>query len=275
MVIATRDRRDSLLRTLERLQALPERPPVTVLDNASSDGTVAAVAAQFPAVRVLAMPANLGAAARNAGAALVSAPYVAFSDDDSWWAPEALTRAADVLDAHPRVAVVAARVRVGPAGRLDPTCALMARSPLPAPPGPGPAVLGFLACGAVARRRAFLDVGGFDLRYGVGGEEELLAVDLAAGGWELRYCPEVVAHHHPVGARDPSARRRRQVGNTLRTAWLRRRRRAAVGRTLRVLLEVRETAVRRALLDVAGESGWLLRERQPVPAGLEAQLRLL
>lgn len=275
MVIATRDRRDSLLRTLERLQALPERPPVTVLDNASSDGTAAAVAAQFPAVRVLAMPANLGAAARNAGAALVSAPYVAFSDDDSWWAPEALTRAADVLDAHPRVAVVAARVRVGPAGRLDPTCALMARSPLPAPPGPGPAVLGFLACGAVARRRAFLDVGGFDLRYGVGGEEELLAVDLAAGGWELRYCPEVVAHHHPVGARDPSARRRRQVGNTLRTAWLRRRRRAAVGRTLRVLLEVRETAVRRALLDVAGESGWLLRERQPVPAGLEAQLRLL
>ncbi|MDO0931403.1 hypothetical protein QQY66_06815 [Streptomyces sp. DG2A-72] len=30
-------------------------------------------------------------------------PYVAFSDDDSWWTPGALRQAADLLDVHPRL----------------------------------------------------------------------------------------------------------------------------------------------------------------------------
>jgi hypothetical protein len=48
---------------------------------------------------------------------------------------------------------------------------------------PGPPVLGFIACGGIVRRAAFLEVGGFNSRLGVGGEEELLAVDLTARGW--------------------------------------------------------------------------------------------
>jgi hypothetical protein len=39
VVIATRDRRDELLTTLGHLRALPERPPVIVVDNGSTDGS--------------------------------------------------------------------------------------------------------------------------------------------------------------------------------------------------------------------------------------------
>ena len=39
-------------------------------------------------------------------------------------------------------------------------------------------MLGFLACGAVARRSAVLACGGFHERYGFGGEEQLLAIDM-------------------------------------------------------------------------------------------------
>ena len=277
VVLVTRNRRARTLETLDRLAVLPERPAVTVVDNASTDGTAEAVAARHPDVVVLPLPANLGAAGRNCGVAVTDAPYVAFSDDDSWWAPGALARAADLLDAHPAAGLLAARVLVGGDERLDPSCRAMAASPLAATDGPGPAVLGFVACGAVVRRSAFLEVGGFPLGYGVGGEEELLAVDLAAAGWSLSYCPELVAHHHPSTVRDPpAARRRLQARNALRTAWLRRSPAGAVHRTLEVARgAASDSAVRLALGDIVHDVGWIWRERRPVAPALERQLRSL
>ncbi|MFD0853569.1 glycosyltransferase family 2 protein, partial [Actinomadura adrarensis] len=43
VVVITRDRRETLLDTLGRLRELPGKPPVIVVDNASSDGTPEAV----------------------------------------------------------------------------------------------------------------------------------------------------------------------------------------------------------------------------------------
>ena len=264
VVVLTHDRRAQTLETLDRLAALPERPPLIVVDNASGDGTAEAVAGRHPEATLVRLPANLGAAGRNCGAALAPTPYVAFNDDDSWWAPGALGRAADLLDAHPATALVAARVLVREEARLDPSCRAMEASPLRAAGAPGPAVLGFVACGAVVRRGAFLAVGGFRLGYGVGGEEELLALDLAAAGWALAYCADVVAHHHPSSLRPPAAeRRRRQARNALR-------RTAAVAATA-----VADPAVRGALADAVGDLGWVARERRPVARPLERDVALL
>src|SRR5215218_4297010 len=113
IAVVTRDRRDSLLATLERLRALPQRPPIVVVDNASGDGTAEAVRAAFPDVTVRRLEANVGAAARTLGAELLHTPVVAFADDDSWWEPDALDAIADAFERHPRLAVVAARVLVG------------------------------------------------------------------------------------------------------------------------------------------------------------------
>src|SRR5215207_9263281 len=85
VVTMTRNRRAKLLCTLSALADLPERPPVIVVDNDSDDGSPAAVAAAFPAVEVIRLPGNAGAAARNVGARHARTPYVAFADDDSWW----------------------------------------------------------------------------------------------------------------------------------------------------------------------------------------------
>src|SRR5215204_4348824 len=148
VVIATRNRGTELVGTLTRLLALDEQPPIVVVDNGSTDGTAELVRGHHPGVQVVGLRRNRGAAARTVGARLVDSPYVAFSDDDSWWAPGALRRAADLLDRHPRLAVLAARVLVGPEERLDPVCDQMAHSPLPpAADLPGPSVLGFIACG--------------------------------------------------------------------------------------------------------------------------------
>ncbi len=277
VVVISRDRRKSLLATLGRLNALPERSPILVVDNGSSDGSPAAVRRSYPSVRLIEAGANLGSAGRTLGVHAAQTPFVAFADDDSWWAPGALTTAARLLTDHPRLAVLAARVLVGPEERLDPVCGEMAVSPLgQAVDLPGPSVLGFVACGAVVRRSAYLSVGGFHDRFGVGGEEELLAIDLAECGWGLAYVEAVVAHHHPSPARDPAARARTQVRNTLWSAWLRRPLptvvRQAVGLSPRL---PREPAARAGLLAALRGLPWVLRERRVVAAALERSLRRL
>ena len=277
VVVATRNRARSLLATLDRLEALPERPPIVVVDNGSTDGTPDVVRASHPRVEVVALGQNRGSAARTVGAEHVGTPLVAFSDDDSWWAPGALTRAAEEFDRYPRLALLAARVLVGPDEREDPTCAAMAASPLrPASALPGPPVLGFVACGAVVRRDAFLEVGGFHPRFGIGGEERVLAVDLSRRGWQLAYVADVVAHHHPSGARDERRRREVEVRNELWFAWLRRPARSALAATGRQLAAgLRDHHGRAGAFEALRGLPWVVRDRRPIGRALEIELRVL
>jgi GT2 family glycosyltransferase len=278
VVIATRDRRAELIRTLRHLSELAPPPPVVVVDNGSTDGTASAVRAQFTDTIVLALRRNYGAPARNLGVLAARTRYVAFSDDDSWWAPGALQRATAVLDHHPRLGLVAACTLVGPTQRPDPVNALMAASPLPRPSNaPGPSVLGFLACSAVLRRQAFCAVGGFsDLLFFVG-EERLLCYDLASAGWERVYLNDVVAHHHPSAHRpEPQCRRVLELRNALLTAVLRRPRAVAVATaTALVRNSGRDAAARRALRESLVRLPAALRRRAPLPATVEQQVRML
>jgi GT2 family glycosyltransferase len=276
VVVITRDRRVEAMEAIARLLALPEGPPVIVVDNGSSDGTAEAIEQRYPTVDVVRLGRNLGAAGRTIGTQRARTPYVAFSDDDSWWAGGALDRAADLLDRAPRLAVLAARVLVGREGRVDPVSVAMRNSPLGEVPGVGPRVLGFVACGAVVRRSAYLEVGGFHPRFGVGGEETLLAVDLTERGWDCAYVDDVVAHHHPSKVRDLPARRAREVRNAVWTLWLRRRLATVLTGTDRALVQVAwDRDARAGLRQAVAGAGWVFRERAPVRTSTERALRLL
>jgi GT2 family glycosyltransferase len=278
VVVATRNRCRELLRTLAELRSLRPSPPVIVVDNGSADGTASTVRREFPRVELVGLRRNAGAAARSVGVSRASTPYVAFSDDDSWWAPDALAGAERVLDDNPGVGLIAAATLVGPDERPDPVAALMSRSPLGHRPDlPGPSVLGFLACSVVVRRDAYLAVGGFSRLLHFAAEEKLLSYDLAAAGWELCYIDHIRAHHHPSAARPASTRRRTlELRNNLLICWLR--------RPLAVALRETARAVRRARRDpVAGMAvkGLALRlpsalaRRNRLPAEVEDQIRLL
>jgi GT2 family glycosyltransferase len=277
VVVITHQRREELLRTLARLAELPEQPHVVVVDNGSTDGTAAAVRDRFPEVELLASPTNLGAVARNHGVARLDTPYVAFCDDDTWWEPGSLTAAADALDAHPRLAVVTARILVEPGGREDPIVRELRDSPVRGAPWlPGPAIGSFLAGASVLRRDAFLEVGGFSERLWLGGEEELMAGDLAAAGWELCYLAALTVHHQASRARDAHRRRRDGIRNTLWTTWLRRPVRPAVRRTLHLLRTVpRDRVSALGLLAALRGIPWVLRERRVLPPAAEARFAAL
>src|SRR5436190_6485726 len=277
VVMITHNRRDEVLRSLEHLSGLPERPPILLVDNGSTDGTAAVVARRFPQIDVLDAGGNRGAAGRTLGVRRVEAPYVALCDDDTWWEPGGLRRAADLFDAHPRLAVLTARVLVGPEARDDPASAELERSPLPAEPGmPGRPLLGFMAGASMVRRSAFLEAGGFSEHAFIGGEEEMLAVDLAARGWWLCYVPELVVHHYPSPRRDVPGRRANLVRNALWFAWLRRPMGSALRRTWRAARTLPwDAASRRGFTAAVAGLPWVLRQRRVVPPAVERGLRLL
>jgi GT2 family glycosyltransferase len=267
VVVATRNRRDRLLETVPRHAA-----PVILVDNGSDDGGPDAVAAAFPHVDVVRLGENRGAAARNAGVERARTPYVAFADDDSYWTPGSLAGAAELLRKYDRVALLSARVLIGPEARLDPVSAEMAAAPLGTPgDAPGPSILGFLACAVVVRRDAFLAAGGFHPRLHVYGEEALLAMDLAAAGRLLSYTPELTVRHLPLPTgRDNRARRRIEARNRVLTALLRRPP-AVVARTAAAAWQQDPGGVR----DAARLLPWALRERRPLPPAVESDLATL
>ncbi len=223
-MVITRNRVDSLLRTLRHLDDTGEAGRVVVVDNGSRDGTAERVRRAHPHVAVVSLDRNAGAAARNLGVESTGGPFVAFCDDDTQWEPGSLRRAAEHLRRCPEVAVVAGTYVLAD-GRTDPLAEQMARSPLGTRDGqPGPRVLGFQAGSAIVRREAFLAAGGFHPRFGVGGEESLLALDLVDAGWDLCHAPDVRVRHDPAprSVRDGRRRRRREARNDLRVALLRR-----------------------------------------------------
>ncbi len=267
-VLMTRDRLPELLQVLDRLEG-----PVVVVDNASSDGTVAAVhALRRPDLDVVALDRNHGAVARTIGATRARTPLVAFADDDSWWHQGALARAAEAFAEHPRLGLLAGRLVVGEDERLDPVCADMAAAPLGRSADlPGPDVLGFVACAAVVRRSAFLGVGGFDDVVFFAGEEERVALDLAAAGWGQAYVEDVVAHHAPSAVRStPAVRQSLIERNEVLTAVMRRPW-PVVRERLR-----RRTAPRTDSLGALGRrAARAVRRRRLVPPHVEAQAALL
>jgi GT2 family glycosyltransferase len=277
VAIITRNRRESLVRTLDQLGALPESPPVLVVDNGSTDGTAEAVRAHPSGARLLSPGRNTGAVGRNLAAQHARTPYVAFSDDDSWWEPGALKAAAALFDTYPRLGLVAARTLVQPGSTEDPVNALLADSPLPARADlPGTPVLGFLGCAVVARRSAFLEAGGYHGLLFFGGEETLLAYDLTAAGWGVVYEPSLISHHGPA----PGERPGRDVAlrrNSLLTAWLRRPLPTALRATAGLLKDWKQgcpgagQALREALVRIPSA----LSQRRKLPGWVEEQIGLV
>lgn len=267
VVVLTHNRPVQLRHTLSRLTALPDAPPLIVVDNGSQGTATADVLRAFATVTAVRCTRNLGAAGRNAGVALVRTPYVAFCDDDTWWSAGALTHAADVLDAHPRLGALSARVLVEPGGREDPACVRMARSPLRGDDLPGPALIAFMAGAVVMRTEAYRLAGGYEPRLFLGAEESLLALDLAAHGWRLCYVPAVTTHHQPATvARDHAARLIAVGRNRIWIAWMRLGWREAWRETVRHLRTARRQGLLRPVLGstLAGLP-WALRRRRVVP----------
>lgn len=276
IVVLTYNRCEEVCRTLRGLRALQSGHRIIVVDNGCTDDTASCVRRQFPDVTLVQAGGNLGAAGRNWGVELVRTPYVAFSDDDTCWLPGALEEAIRILDGHGDITVLNAQIRVGDDESLDPACAAMAGSPLPGVEGVGPELTGFMAGACVMRTCAYRRAGGYWPPLFIGGEEELLALDILADGGRIVYAPAVRTRHWPSTARDSERRRRLMARNALWIAWMRFSVPMAAARSVTVLRAVPTWRMRLAVCAEA-MAGWaqVLRHRRVLDMAVCRKLQLV
>ena len=215
-----------LLKCLEAFYAHADVPvEAVVVDNASTDGSAAAVTAEFPQAVVLAQSRNLGfGRANNVGLERCQGRFVLLLNPDVTINPQALGRMTDFLITRQDAAAVGPRV-LFPDGRLDPD----ARRSFPVPSSlfyrtvglsrlfpksrrfgrhnmghiPETDVhemdAGTAAC-LMVRMTALDRVGFFDPRYFMFGEDIDLCYRLKLGGWKVFYLPSASAIHHKGAA---------------------------------------------------------------------------
>lgn len=107
VLITTRDRRERVRTAIRSSLAQTAAPEVIVMDDASSDGTEAAIRREFPQVRVVRCESSIGCPGqRNRGVALARGPIVICLDDDAYFSsPDTVAQVACEFD-DPRIGVV-------------------------------------------------------------------------------------------------------------------------------------------------------------------------
>ena len=155
-----------------------------VVDDGSTDGSVAVVEREFPQVKVVRRPNAGVAAARNAGIAAAGAEWIAFCDADDIWLPGKLAAQFDALAASPGARMSYAAWQAWPSLAAEPEPTLLEQ--LAAEPA-GPTWAGatgwlypelLLDCvvwtSTVLLQRSLLDeVGGFDAGLRIGEDYDL------------------------------------------------------------------------------------------------------
>lgn len=205
LAILNYERRDLLRRALAAARRL-EYPDLDILvvDNASTDGSAAMVGEEFPGVRVVALPANLGCAARNEAFRAARGEIVVTLDNDVLLAdPRAIERVAALFSDNPGVACIDFKI-------LDASGALSDRDwchPRPRSDADTQFATHYVLEGASAcRRDAFIGVGGYWAPLFLGHEGLDLALRLLDAGHDLLYAPSVQVTHLASPEARPSSR---------------------------------------------------------------------
>jgi N-acetylglucosaminyl-diphospho-decaprenol L-rhamnosyltransferase len=228
-------------------------PEVVVVDNASTDGSVEALAAALPEVPVVHAPGNVGyARGANLGIAATRAPVVAVLNPDTLVDAGTAAAMLAALDADARVGAVGPRVRnvdgshfpsarrlpgivdavghglLGLVWRNNPfTRRYRELDADPSRPRPVDWVSG---CAIWLRRDALDAVGGWDERYFMYVEDVDLCRRLRVAGYTVRYDPAGGVEH--VQGASTSRRPYRMILEHHRSLWRFARRRFTGARAL-------------------------------------------
>lgn len=210
---------------------LPEDAQILVVDNASTDGSAAMVAAEFPDATLLASTTNLGFAAANNRAMLASSSqWLLLLNSDAELNGDALRRLLAAGVQHPRAAIVGCRLvnsdgSFQAAGNAFPTPATTAgeawgvmpwltRNPYyPSDPPWRASTSGLRewiggAC-LLVRRAAIDDVGLLDETFFMNAEEMDWCYRMGQRGWQVWYVHDASVVHVGGGSADRRTARQR------------------------------------------------------------------
>lgn len=185
---------------------------VVMVDNASTDGSVALVRERFPAVRIIESGGNLGfAIGNNIGVAATVGESIALINSDAYADPRWLETLVEALEAAPGAAAAVGKIYCASStnvidqagglfnnvgnywgrGHLEPD-----RGQFDAPCE----VAGVTACAMLLRRDSLGGEELFDPDFFMYGEELDLTLRLRGAGHSIVYTPKAVAFHSGMGS---------------------------------------------------------------------------
>lgn len=214
---------DREVQALNQVSGAP-RPPfaaqVLVVDNASSDGTVAMLRAEFPHVQVIANSENAGfTRGNNQALALAQGRYLFLLNPDTELRPGALCALVDYMESHPRVGIVGPRLYYSDgtpqsSRRRFPTWSTAFwESPLPQHWFPHSRALAryymldtddaatqsvdwVTGAALFVRRAVYEQIGGLDERFFMYSEELDWCYRAKKAGWDIVYLPTAAVTHY-------------------------------------------------------------------------------
>jgi hypothetical protein len=234
VIVVNWNTRDLLERCLTA--ALENIGPVSVelivVDNASSDDSMAMMRERFPKARLIGNTENVGfARANNQGVVMARGRYLLLLNSDAFLTPGALEALVSLADAQPRAGLVGSQLRNADGSFQAshtpfPTLwrefliltglgrALFGRQfPSRGPDdGRGPQLADYVegAC-MLIRPQAYAEAGGLDENYFMYAEEVDLCLSLRRLGWEVWYHPAACVIH--LGGASSRLRRPEREGD--------------------------------------------------------------
>lgn len=219
IIIVSWNVRDLLRQCLRTLPLHNAACEVLVVDSASADGTPAMVQAEFPSVRLMASPENLGySRGNNVGLQAAQGRYLLVLNPDTEVLGESLAQMVAYMEDHPEVGVLGPQLRfpnqqVQSTRRRFPTlatlffestwlqglapCGLLERYYVREVSDTETVPVDWVVGAALlVRREAYAQVGGLDEGFFMYSEELDWQRRLRAAGWQVVYFPQAQVVHH-------------------------------------------------------------------------------
>lgn len=229
VIIVNWNTRDLLQACLQSLSEndFAHTDEIIVVDNASSDDSVAMVQNKFTAVRILPLPKNVGfSRGNNEGIAIARGKYILLLNSDTEVRSGALDKMCAYLDAHPGVGAVGAKL-ISPDGSIQESCrafpshktALFNRKSLLTRMFPNNRysrqyllspedrlttreVDWVMGAALMTRRSIIDDIGALDPDFFMYAEDVDWCYRMHRAGWKIVYLPEAeILHHYEKSAR--------------------------------------------------------------------------
>ena len=199
IIIVNYNTADMLVRCLHSIRSQSfNNPEVIVVDNASQDNSLEVIKGILPWVKVIANKRNLGfAKANNQALKISNGKYIYFLNPDTELKEGAFNAIIEFMKSNPEVGLAGTRI-VNPDGSYQSSIERHypgerhSKGELSGLKGDIAWVLG---ASMIARRIVLRDVGGFDERFFIYGDDLDLCLSVRRAGWSIGYIPNAVVVH--------------------------------------------------------------------------------
>ena len=160
---------------------------IIVVDNASSDNSLAILQRNYSEVRIVVLQENQGVSGFNLGVEIARGKYTLLLDNDTILPPHCIQKLCEAINAYPDISVFALNIVTPDGTRQQDYLPQHASSPI--------LWHNFIGGGAVFLTSDYNELGGYDPRYFIYINETEFSARILLAGKRILYCPNIEVIH--------------------------------------------------------------------------------